>query len=54
MRVPIPLEELQKLLGAPLELVGNAPAQVAHFVEAVAAVVAKHPEAARYRPGRLL
>jgi adenylosuccinate lyase len=53
-RVPLSLADLQKLLGEPLELVGNAPAQVAEFVRSVEALVAQYPEAARYRPGRLL
>ncbi|MET0410534.1 MAG: adenylosuccinate lyase [Polyangiaceae bacterium] len=51
---PLSREELERLLGAPLELVGNAPAQVAAFVAQVEALVRAHPEAARYNPGRLL
>jgi adenylosuccinate lyase len=51
---PLAREELERLLGAPLELVGNAPAQVSEFVKQVEALAAAHPDAARYRPGRLL
>lgn len=52
--LPLSLPELERLLGSPLELVGNAPAQVSAFAREVEAIVAAHPEAARYRPGRLL
>jgi adenylosuccinate lyase len=51
---PLSREELERLLGAPLELVGNAPAQVAEFVKQVETLASAHPDAARYRPGRLL
>ena len=45
---------LAKLLAEPIEFVGAARHQVAAFVTAVEAVVAAHPEAARYTPAPIL
>ena len=42
------------LVGAPLEFVGTAVAQVQAFVDQVTEVVARHPGAAAYRPEPLL
>ncbi len=46
--------ELDALVGAPLELAGTAPRQVAQVAERVAGIVATHPEAAEYHPGTVL
>ena len=46
--------DVERLSASPLEFVGNAPAQTRSFVEQVASVVAKYPEAAAYTPGMLL
>jgi adenylosuccinate lyase len=52
--LPLSAAELTRLLGAPLDLVGAAPEQVRQFVTQVEAVVARHPAAVSYTPGRLL
>jgi adenylosuccinate lyase len=52
--LPLSAAELTRLLGAPLELVGAAPEQVRQFVTQVETVVARHPAAVSYTPGRLL
>lgn len=52
--LPLPAAELRRLLGNPLELVGAAPEQVRQFVAQVESVLARHPAAAHYKPGRLL
>ena len=39
---------------SPLDFVGSAPSQVAAFVDAVAAVAAVHPDAARYEAEPML
>jgi hypothetical protein len=44
--------ELEGLLADPLSFVGTAPQQVERFVARVGEIVARHPEAATYRPGR--
>jgi adenylosuccinate lyase len=41
-------------IGEPLSFVGTAPAQVQAFVDQVADVVGRHPEAAAYRPEPIL
>jgi adenylosuccinate lyase len=46
--------ELDALLSTPLRLTGAATAQISTVVAKVAAVVASHPEAARYTPGAVL
>lgn len=47
-------DELDALVGDPLDLAGTAPAQVAAIASRVAEVVAQHPSAAAYRPGAVL
>ncbi|AQP43722.1 adenylosuccinate lyase [Tessaracoccus flavus] len=53
-RLGLSREELEALVGSPLELAGTAQAQVARIAERVADVVAADPEAASYRPGSVL
>jgi len=53
-RLGLELADVERLSASPLEFVGNAPAQTRSFVEQVASVVAKYPEAAAYAPGTLL
>ena len=45
---------LDALLAEPIEFVGAAPRQVDAFVEAVAAIVARHPDSALYAPEPLI
>ena len=45
---------LDVAIGEPLSFVGTAEAQVQAFVDQVAAIVARHPEAADYRPEPIL
>jgi adenylosuccinate lyase len=52
--LPLSTDELARLLGTPLDLVGAAPDQVRSFVARVEALLARHPSAATYAPGRLL
>ena len=53
-RLPLDRAALDALVGEPLSFVGTAEAQVQAFVAQVALVVARHPEAAAYRPEPLL
>ena len=53
-RLPLDRTALAGLLADPTAFTGLAGAQVAAFGEAVAAVVARHPEAAAYQPGGIL
>jgi adenylosuccinate lyase len=53
-RLPLDRAGLDALVGEPLSFVGTAQAQVQAFVEQVAAVIARHPDAAAYRPEPLL
>ncbi len=53
-RLPLDRASLDALVGEPLTFVGNALAQVDAFVAQVAEVVARHPEAAKYRPEPIL
>jgi adenylosuccinate lyase len=53
-RLGIERAQLAGALAAPLEFTGAARAQVDRFVERVAAVVAHHPDAARYVPEPVL
>jgi adenylosuccinate lyase len=53
-RVPLDRAALEGLLGEPLTFVGAARRQVQAFVRSVDAVVAAHPDAARYDPGAIL
>jgi len=53
-RLPLDRDALDALVGEPLTFVGTAPEQVQAFVEQVQAVVARHPDAAAYRPEPIL
>ncbi len=53
-RLPLDRAALDALVGAPLDFVGTAVAQVEAFVAEVAAVVERHPDAAAYRPEPIL
>jgi adenylosuccinate lyase len=53
-RLPLDRAALDALVADPLAFTGRAPDQVATFVARVADVVARHPEAAVYRPGAIL
>lgn len=53
-RVPLDRAALDALVADPLAFVGDARRQVAAFAASVDDVVADHPEAASYRPDRLL
>jgi adenylosuccinate lyase len=52
--VPLDRAELGSLVADPLAFVGDARRQVASFAATVEKLVADHPDAASYRPGRLL
>jgi adenylosuccinate lyase len=54
VRLPLNRADLDGLLADPAAFTGLAGAQVAAFGVEVAAVVAKHPEAAAYQPGGIL
>ncbi len=45
---------LESALGEPVSFVGNAPAQVASFVQAVEELAARHPEASAYEGEEIL
>ena len=53
-RLGLSVAELSSALEQPLEFVGAAPEQVRAFVTRVEALVARHPEAARYHPEPML
>jgi len=53
-RLGLSKAELDRLLAEPLSFVGAAPRQVEQFTESVEKIVARHPEAARYRPQGIL
>ena len=53
-RLPLTLENINELVSEPLEFTGAAQAQVAEVVNRINAIVASHPEAARYSPGDIL
>jgi len=53
-RLPLDRAALGELVGAPLDFVGTAVAQVEAFVAQVGEVVARHPDAAAYRPEPIL
>ena len=48
------LDELDGLVTSPIELSGTARSQVSSLVNEIAAIAARYPEAARYRPGEIL
>ncbi|MTV27737.1 adenylosuccinate lyase [Nitriliruptoraceae bacterium ZYF776] len=53
-RLPLDRAQLDALLADPAAFTGAADRQVERFVSTVADVTARHPEAARYRPGAIL
>jgi adenylosuccinate lyase len=53
-QVPLDRDGLDALMADPLAFVGDARRQVATFAGTVEKLVTEHPEAASYRPGRLL
>ena len=53
-RLPLDRAALDRLVGAPLDFVGTAVAQVESFVDQVAAVIERHPDAAAYRAEPIL
>jgi adenylosuccinate lyase len=53
-RIPLDRAALDALLADPLGFVGRAGEQVDAFAGQVADLVARHPEAAQYRPGAIL
>jgi adenylosuccinate lyase len=53
-RLHLDRASLDAAIGAPLSFVGTAEAQVRAFVDEVSAVVARHPDAAAYRPEPIL
>ncbi len=53
-RIPLTLEELEKLLSNPLEFTGAARSQVDRIVEVISTIVDKYPAAAAYRPSAIL
>jgi len=53
-RLPLDRAALDALVGEPLSFVGTAVAQTQAFVDQVAEVVARHPDAAAYRPEPIL
>ena len=53
-RLALDRAQLDAAIGEPLSFVGTAEAQVQSFVDQVADVVARHPEAAQYRPEPIL
>lgn len=53
-RLGLPAGTLDRLLEDPLRFTGAASAQVATVTEKIAAITAKHPEAAAYTPGGIL
>jgi len=53
-RVPLDRAALGALVAEPLSFVGTAPRQVEAFAGQVAALVARFPQAAVYRPGEIL
>jgi adenylosuccinate lyase len=46
--------DLESAIGRPVDLAGMAPQQVASVVSEIEKIAADHPEAAGYRPGRVL
>ena len=52
-RIPLDLGELQMLISKPLDFTGGAREQTLQVIARVAEVSARHPEAAKYRPGAI-
>lgn len=53
-RIPMTHSELERLLADPLDFTGAARSQVGQIVTTIAAIAAKHPAAANYRPSEIL
>lgn len=53
-RLPLSHQELQAAIGAPVEFIGNAAAQIAKVNSRIEQLVAKNPDAASYRPDDIL
>ncbi|HVF14110.1 MAG TPA: hypothetical protein VM942_05880, partial [Acidimicrobiales bacterium] len=53
-RLPLGVEDLSALLSDPLAYAGDSARQVRAFVDEVARVVARHPDAATYQPEPIL
>ena len=54
VRIPLTLDELEKLVSNPLEFTGAARSQVKGIVKVISTIVAKYPAAAAYRPSAIL
>lgn len=52
-RIPFSLAELDALIGAPLDFVGDAKAQVSQVISQVEVLIKKFPDAATYSPGSI-
>jgi adenylosuccinate lyase len=53
-RLPLNAEQLEALMGAPLEFTGAAASQVRRIVEVVGEITGEYPQAAAYAPGAIL
>jgi len=53
-RLPLDAEQLQALMGAPLNFTGAAAGQVQRVVGAIEEITAEYPQAAAYSPGAIL
>lgn len=53
-RIPLNAEALEAAMGDPDQFIGNASGQVRTVVAKIEEVMARHPEAAEYRPGSIL
>jgi len=53
-RLPLDAEQLQALMGAPLDFTGAAAGQVQRVVGAIEEITAEYPQAAAYSPGAIL
>lgn len=53
-RLPLTAEKLQAILNEGIAATGNAGSQVDQFVQYTQELAQRHPEAAKYKPGRIL
>ncbi len=53
-RLPLSLDEIQSLIGQPVEFVGTAFEQINKFSKSVSEIVKKYPDAANYEPEPIL
>jgi len=53
-RLPLDGQQLEALMGAPLEFTGAAASQVQRIVDVVAQITGEYPQAAAYSPGAIL